>query len=132
MTTLRKIVYEEAQAGLIWVALGAIGWTAISVAIKSKVFGSGLVERVAVVALLSLATGLVITLPLVGVRLATGEELSGLRPGGPLFRLTVGALLSAFLPLYLVLVWGVPLLFLPLYGVVVGVILWRVGLRRMK
>ena len=123
---------EEAQTGLIWATLGAIGWTAISVAIDSRFFGSGLVERVAVVAILSLATGLVITLPILGVRLVTGKDLSALRSGGPLFALTVGALLSAFVPLYLVLAWGLPPLILPLYGVVVAVIVWRAGLRRVE
>lgn len=132
MTTLRKIAREEAQTGLIWVALGAIGWTAVSIAIESRFFGSGLVEQVAVVAILSLATGLVITLPLLGVRLTTGEDLSALRPGGPLFRLIAGALLSAFVPLYLVLAWGFSPLVLPLYGIVVAVIVWRTGLGQME
>lgn len=131
MTTLRESVREEARTGLVWVALGAIGWTATSVAIDSRVFGSGLVERAAVVASLSLATGLVFALPLLGVRLVTGEDLSALRPGGPLFGLTAGALLSAFALLYFVLAWGLPPLVLPLYGVVVAVVVWRAGLRRV-
>lgn len=127
MTTVRKIVREEVQTGLIWFTLGAIGWTAVSTAIESRFFGSGLVEQVAVIAVLSLATGLVITLPLLGVRLATGEELSALRPGGALFRLTTGALLSAFVVLYLVLTWGFSPLILPLYGLVVAAIIWSLG-----
>lgn len=132
MMALRESVREEAQTGLIWVALGVIGWTAISVAIDSRFFGSGLVEQIAVVAVLSLVTGFVFTLPLLGVRLVTGEDLSALRPGGPIFRLIAGALLSAFVPLYFVLAWGVSPLVLPVFGVVIAVIVWRVGLRRTE
>ena len=96
--------------------------------VDSTLLGSGPVERVAVVAVLSLATGLVLSFPLLAVQLVTGENFSAHRLGGPLFRLMAGAVLCGFVPLYLVLAWGVPPIVLPLYGVFVAVIVWRVGL----
>lgn len=131
MTSLRQSAHEEAQTGLIWAALGAIGWTAISVTVDSTLFGIEPVERIAIVAILSLATGLTLSLPLLAVQLITGEEISAHRPGGPLFGLLVGAVLSAFVALYLVLALGLPSLILPLYGVIVAVIVWRVSLGRV-
>ena len=114
MTTLWETVCEEAQNSLVWVTIGVVGGTAVSVTIDSRAFGSGPVERIVVVAILSLVTGLVFTLPIFGVRLVTGEELSELRPGGPLFGLIATAVLSGFVLLYLVLESGISPLILPL------------------
>lgn len=129
MATLRKIVHEEAQAGLVWVALGAIGWTAIITATELRFFGSGLVEQGVIIAILSLLTGLPMTLPNIGVRLVTGKDLSTLRPGEPLFRVLAGALLGGFISIYLILAWGFSPLILALYGVVSVPIVWLTGRR---
>lgn len=128
MTTLRKIVHEETKTGLIWSAVCAVGWTVASVVIGTSVFGTGLVEQMAIVTVLSLVSGIVISVSFIVVRLVTGADLSELRVGGSMFRPFVGAILSAFLVFYFVLLLELSLLFIPLAGVVVIVIIRKTSL----
>ena len=111
---------------VVWFAIGLFGWSLI-------ISSTTLIEATALTALgLPLLTWGVLTIVMIGIRVATGLELKAQTEGSQLLWLITGSVLGGFLVLYDVLVNGRnPSIFI-WYGaaIAVGVILRQFNHRR--
>ena len=122
----QRIFNEELWRSVVWFAIGLFGWSLI-------ISSTTLIEATALTALgLPLLTWGVLTIVMIGIRVATGLELKAQTEGSQLLWLITGSVLGGFLVLYDVLVNGRnPSIFI-WYGaaIAVGVILWQFNHRR--
>lgn len=122
----QRIFNEELWGSVVWFAIGLFGWSLI-------ISSTTLVEATALTALgLPLLTWGVLTVVMIGIRVATGLELKAQTESGQFLWLITGSVLGGFLVLYDVLVNArEPSTFI-WYGaaIVFGVILWQFNHRR--
>lgn len=122
----RRIVNEELWRSVVWFAIGLFGWSLI-------ISSTTLIEATALTALgLPVLTWAVLTVLMIGIRVATGLELKAQTDSGQLLWLIMGSVLGGFLVLYDVLVNArEPSIFI-WYGaaIVVGFLLWQFNHRQ--
>lgn len=111
----------EFLRGVVWYGASVFGWSLLIT--SSDVLSATPFTAVGLPAL----TALALTLAMVGVRRATGLDLTVQSEGGQLLVAITGAVVGGFVVLYLVLVVGESPLLVPVYvlATAVGVLFWR-------
>jgi len=116
-----RVLGAELMRGVVWYGGSIFGW--------SVVLSSSTVLSATPVTVLGLpaVTALCLVLSMVGVRRATGLDLTVQTEGGQLLVFVTGAIAGGFLVLYAVFVDGQSTVLVPAYllALVVGILLWR-------
>lgn len=122
----RQIVSEELWRSVVWIAVGLVGWSLI-------ISATDRIDAGAFTAIgLPLATWAVLTLSMIGIRLATGMELKVETESGRYLMWFLGLVVGAFVVLWLIPVRSQPWTLFVVYvvGTVVGTLVWREYIKR--
>ncbi|ELZ27704.1 hypothetical protein C475_07280 [Halosimplex carlsbadense 2-9-1] len=117
----KQIVGEELWRSVVWSAIGLLGWSLI-------ISSTDRLDASAITVLgLPVATWSVLTLSMIGIRLATGMELKVETESGRYLMWFVGLVVGAFVVLWLILVQSQPWTLIAVYaaGSVLGTLVWR-------